>query len=132
MKKELLILLAVTSLLYVSCKKTDKDNDGPGEVFGKWKLTETMQDPGDGSGRYKKVSGQIKYLILNKSADKAGKFEGDALPDLFSFRILDSVKMEVFSNTYKMPLTYYYKVSAKSLQLNPPCIEGCGYSFVRE
>ncbi|MBT2560520.1 hypothetical protein J7E50_23745 [Pedobacter sp. ISL-68] len=132
MKKVLLLLLAIAGVLYVSCKKTDKDNDGPGEVYGKWKLTETMQDPGDGSGRYKKVSGQAKYLILSKSADKAGKFEGDALPDLFSFRILDSVKMEVYSNTYKMPMIYQYKVSAKSLQLNPPCFEGCGYRFVRE
>jgi hypothetical protein len=128
MKKILLILLATASIIYVSCKKTDNNNDGPGEVYGKWKLTETMQDPGNGSGKYRKVSGDVKYLTL----DKSGKFQGDALPDLFSFKILDSVKMEVFSNTYKMPLTYYYKVSAKSLQLNPPCIEGCGYRLVRE
>ncbi len=132
MKKILLLLLAITGLIYVSCKKTDKDIDGPGEVYGKWKLIETLQDPGDGSGRYTKVTGQAKYLILTKSADKAGKFEGDAFSGLISFRILDSVKMEVLSNTYKMPLTYYYKVSAKSLELNPPCIEGCGYRFVRE
>ncbi|WP_316844089.1 hypothetical protein [Pedobacter psychrodurus] len=128
MKKILLILLAAASISYVSCKKTTNNNDGPGEVYGKWKLTETMQDPGDGSGKYRKVTGAAKYLTL----DKSGKFQGDALPDLFSFRILDSVKMEVYSNTYKMPQTYYYKVSAKSLQLNPPCIEGCGYRFVRE
>ncbi|MBO9673632.1 MAG: hypothetical protein J7577_09310 [Sphingobacteriaceae bacterium] len=132
MKKIFLLILATAGLLYISCKKSEHNNDGPGEVYGKWKLTETMFDPGDGSGKYKKVTGEAKYLILSKSADKAGKFEGDALPDLFSFRILDSVKMEVYSNTYKMPLTYYYKVSAKSLELNPPCIEGCGYRFVRE
>ncbi|QNR85812.1 hypothetical protein H9N25_04975 [Pedobacter riviphilus] len=132
MKKIVLLILATTGLLYISCKKTDKGIDGPGEVYGKWKLIETMQDPGDGSGRYKKVTGEAKYLILNKSADKAGKFEGDAIPDLYAFKILDSIRMEVYSNTYKMPLTYYYKVSAKSLLLNPPCIEGCGYRFVRE
>jgi len=132
MKKRLLLLLAIACLLYVSCKKSDNNNDGPGEVYGKWKLTETMFDIGNGNGKYTKVNGETKYLTLEKSADKAGKFKGDALPDLFSFRILDSVKMEVYSNTYKMPLTYYYKVSAKSLQLNPPCIEGCGYRFVRE
>lgn len=132
MKKIVLLILATAGLLYISCKKTDKGIDGPGEVYGKWKLIETMQDPGDGSGRYKKVTGAAKYLVLSKSADNAGKFEGDAIPDLFSFRILDSVKMEVSSNTYKTPLIYYYKVSAKSLQLNPPCFEGCGYRFVRE
>ncbi|WP_343524183.1 hypothetical protein [Pedobacter sp.] len=132
MKKILLLILAAAGLLYISCKKTGHEQDGPGEVYGKWKNIEAMQDPGDGSGRYKKVTGEAKYLVLSKSADNAGKFEGDALPDLFSFRILDSVKMEVSSNTYKTPLIYYYKVSAKSLQLNPPCFEGCGYRFVRE
>ena len=132
MKKISLLLLATICIIYVSCKKNTIDNDGPGEVFGKWKLTETMFDPGDGSGKYKKVTGDAKYLTLEKSAGKAGKFRGDAIPDLFSFRILDSVKMEVYSNTYKMPMIYRYKVSAKSLQLNPPCIEGCGYRFLRE
>ena len=128
MKKIVLLLLAVVGVIYVSCKKSDNNNDGPGEVYGKWKLIETMQDPGDGSGRYKKVSGQAKYLTL----DKSGKFEGDAIPELLSYKILDSVKMEVTNKNYNKTLIYGYKVSAKSLQLNPPCIEGCGYRFVRE
>jgi len=132
MKKILLLLLAFASVIHVSCKKSDNNNDGSSEVYGKWKLTETMFDIGNGKGKYTKVNGKIKYLTLEKSADKAGKFKGDAFPDLFSFRILDSVKMEVYSNTYKMPIVYQYKVSAKSLQLNPPCFEGCGYRFVRE
>ncbi|WP_316828890.1 hypothetical protein [Pedobacter miscanthi] len=132
MKKTSLFLLAVIVLLYVSCKKTNKDNNGPVEVYGRWKLTETRFDIGSGNTPYQKVSGQAKYLTLEKSADKAGKFKGDAIPDIFAFRILDSIRMEVFSNTYKMPSTYYYKVSANTLELNPPCIEGCGYRFVRE
>ncbi|MGQ7855311.1 hypothetical protein ACUN24_13835 [Pedobacter sp. WC2501] len=132
MKKIVLLLLAVAGVIHVSCKKSDNNNDGPGEVYGKWKLTETMFNPGFGSGEYKKVSGDAKYLTLEKSVDKAGKFSGSAVPDLYAFRILDSLNMEVFSNNYKMPFTYRYKVSAKYLQLNPPCIEGCGYRFVRE
>ena len=132
MKKIVLLLLAVVGVIYVSCKKSDNNNDGPGEVYGKWKLTEAMSDIGNGTGKYTKVNGKIKYLTLEKSADKAGNFKGDAFPNLFSFRILDSVKMQVYSNNYQMPLTFYYKVSAKSLELNPPCIEGCGYRFVRE
>ncbi|WP_293307163.1 hypothetical protein [Pedobacter sp. UBA5917] len=132
MKKILMLLLAISSLVYVSCKKTDRDNDGPGEVYGRWKLTETRFDIGSGNTPYQKVSGQAKYLILSKSADNAGKFKGDAILNLYSFRILDSVRMEVFNYTYQMPSTYYYKVSANTLELNPPCIEGCGYRFVRE
>ncbi|WP_426328524.1 hypothetical protein [Pedobacter sp. R-06] len=132
MKKVLLILLSLASIVYVSCKKNNNNgsnNDGPGEVYGKWKLTEVMEDPGNGSiGKYQKVSGQVKYLTL----DKSGKFEGDAMPELLTYKILDSVKMEVTNKNYNQTLIYRYKVSAKSLQINPPCFEGCGYRFVRE
>ncbi|RZK01005.1 MAG: hypothetical protein EOO43_24960, partial [Flavobacterium sp.] len=95
MKKILLSLFAIACTLYLSCKKTNS-TDGPGEVYGKWKLTETYQDPGDGSGKYRKVMGDAKYLTIEKS----GKLQGDALPDLSSFKILDSVQMEVYNNTY--------------------------------
>lgn len=125
MKNTLFIILAAMSILYASCKK---NNDGPGEVYGKWKLTETMQDPGDGSGKYIKATGAEKYITLEKS----GKFDGDAIPELLTFKILDSVKMEVTSTAQNRPYIYYYKVSASSLTLNPPCIEGCGFRFVRK
>lgn len=62
-----------------------------GEVYGTWKLTEIWQDPGDGSGKYIKVTGHTKYLTLEQS----GKIKGDAIPDLYVFKILDSVRMEI-------------------------------------
>lgn len=124
MKKICLLLISIC-FVYAACKKTE---DGPGELYGKWKLTESYVDPGDGSGKYTKVKGEPKYLIFERS----GKISGDALSDLYSFKIIDSLTIEVYSNTYKMPLTYRYKVSARALTLNPPCIEGCGMRFIRE
>jgi hypothetical protein len=123
--KRLGIFLLVFSVVYLSCKKHE---DGPGEIYGTWKLTETMQDPGDGSGKYHKVKGDVKYLTL----DRSGQISGDALSHLQSFKVLDSVKMEVVEKASMNPLIYYYKVSASSLTINPPCIEGCGYRFVRK
>ncbi|MBG6234050.1 hypothetical protein IWX76_000605 [Pedobacter sp. CAN_A7] len=122
--KKLCILLFVFSLVYLSCKK---DEDAPGEIYGKWKLTETMNDPGDGSGKYIKVKGDPKYLTV----DRSGKMSGDAVPDLHSLKIIDSVRIEVINSNAKEPLVYRYKVSASSLTLHPPCIEGCGIRFVR-
>ncbi|RDC54531.1 hypothetical protein DU508_21435 [Pedobacter chinensis] len=124
MKKLLLPLLAILCIFYLSCKK---GNDGPGEIYGKWKLTETLMDPGDGSGKYQKVKGKDQYLILEKS----GKIEGDVLAEFSTFKILDSVRIEIKAKSNNQALTYYYKVSAKSLTLNPPCIEGCGLRFER-
>jgi len=125
MKRALLILLTISTIIYASCKKTI---DGPGEIYGKWRLTETLNDPGDGSGRYEKVKGPAKYLTL----DKAGRFEGDAVPELQTFKVLDSIRLEVTLTTLSKPITYYYKVSATTLILNPPCFEGCGLKFVRQ
>jgi len=125
MKKALLLLLVMTGFVYSSCKKTD---DGPGEIYGKWKLTETMNDPGDGSGKYMKVKGDAKYLILANS----GQITGDAMPELMTFKIVDSNRLEISTRNYTMPYTYYYKVTTKTLTLNPPCIEGCGLRFSRQ
>ncbi|WP_432708900.1 hypothetical protein [Pedobacter sp.] len=122
--KNLFVLLFVFSLVYVGCKKTEQ---GPVELYGKWKLNEILADPGDGSGKYRKVTGEPKYLMINRS----GKMSGDAI-NLKQFKVLDSVRMEVINTDYKEPVVYYYEVSESSLTLNPPCIEGCGYRFVRE
>ncbi|SDF97620.1 hypothetical protein SAMN05421827_102293 [Pedobacter terrae] len=127
--RKILLLLALVGIINGSCKKSD---DRPGEVYGEWKLTETLADIGNGQGKYKKVTGEAKYLKVERSGDQVGRFTGNAMPNLLSFKILDSVRMEVYSSNYQMPAIFRYQVSAKSLELNPPCIEGCGYRFVRK
>lgn len=126
MKKLALLLIITIGIFYASCKK-NSENDGPGEVYGKWKLTETLSDPGNGSGKYQTVKDD-KYLTM----DKTGKMEGDALPELSTFKILDSVRMEVTLKNRNQTLTYRYKATANTLTLNPPCIEACGLRFRRQ
>src|SRR4051812_33514807 len=115
MKKVFLSLLFILSIAYTSCKKND---DSPGEIYGKWRLTETLSDPGDGSGKYIKVKGDPKYITFEQS----GKVSGDAISDLTTFKVLDSVRIELRTKTYNQPLVYYYKATARTLRLNPPCI----------
>jgi hypothetical protein len=124
--KKLYLLLLIFSLAYLGCKK--EKEDGPGEVYGTWKLTETMNDPGDGSGKYMKVKGDSKYVTLERSGD----ITGDALTDFHRFNVLDSARIEFLTKASQEKIIYYYKVSAGSLTLNPPCIEGCGLRFVRK
>ncbi|TCD07587.1 hypothetical protein EZ449_13685 [Pedobacter frigidisoli] len=128
MKRTSLVMLFISLMIFACKKNKDTVEDGPGEIYGRWKLTETLADPGDGSGRYMKVKGNPQYLNLERS----GQMNGDALSDLQTFKILDSVTMEVYSKSYMRSIPYRYKVSARSLTLNPPCFEGCGYRFVRE
>lgn len=128
MKKGLLLLFIAISGLFFSCKK-DKAKSEAVEIYGKWKLTETMSDPGDGSGKYMKVTGEPKYLSFNKD----GKLKGDALSlETFRYRILDSARVEILYNVYLPPTIFTYKLTSKTLSLHPPCIEGCGLRFVRQ
>ncbi|TKC09649.1 hypothetical protein [Pedobacter frigoris] len=118
------LIIALTTG-FVSCKK---DRNTTAEIYGTWKLTETWNDPGDGSGKYIKATGKTKYITFERS----GELSGDAIDQPFRFKILDSERVEIFTTTYKMPVTYRYKLTRGTLELNPPCIEGCGLKFIRK
>ncbi|MDD3788879.1 MAG: hypothetical protein PHO94_09315 [Petrimonas sp.] len=51
--KKILVLLIFCGVLF-SCDKSDDTENT--ELIGKWKLTEVLADPGDGSGTFHKVS----------------------------------------------------------------------------
>lgn len=125
MKKTLFALLIITTGLYLSCKK---DQNGPAEIYGTWELTETLADPGDGSGKYMKVKGAARYIIFNHS----GEVSGEAMPEITGYKVLDSTRVEVTSKNYEQKLVYWYKLTPTTLEINPPCIEGCGFRFVRK
>lgn len=125
MKKVLLVALVILSIGYGSCKKNDF---GPGEIFGKWKLTEFWADPGfGGEPNYMKASGKPQYIMFNK----LGQVAGDAIPGLLSFKVLDSVTMEVLFKKDRQRGSFRYELSGDSLTLYGGCIEGCSYRFIR-
>lgn len=125
MKKLALILLAITTFLYIACKKESSQES---KIYGKWKMIETLADPGDGSGKYMPVKGAAKYVLLEES----GKISGEAFPEAISFRIVDSIRMEITFKDRKEPASYWYKLSGNILNINPPCIEACGIRFRRD
>lgn len=129
MKKALLILALTISGLSISCKKSKTDPvPGPGEIYGKWQLTETRTFGTDASGKYEKEKGPAKYLTI----DKSGKIEGLGLrQEVLSYKIIDSLKLEVIYKDYPRPTIVSYKVNAKTLELSPPCVEGCNFRFTR-
>jgi hypothetical protein len=125
MRKLALILLAITTFFYIACKK---ESSKESTIYGKWKLTETLADPGDGSGKYMPVKGAAKYVVLEES----GKISGEAFPEAISFKIVDSIRLEITFKDRKEPASFRYKVSGSILEINPPCIEQCGLRFRRD
>jgi hypothetical protein len=71
MKKLLPLLLCLIS--FSACEKeNDKSCEEPGDLVGKWKLTEIRSDPGDGSGRWQSVGFALNIIIQFK---QDGSFE---------------------------------------------------------
>lgn len=117
-----LILLAIISSIMLSCRSTK-----PTEIYGKWRLKETLSDPGDGSGRYQPAGNDHIFLIFKKS----GRISGTALPDAVRYNRIDSAKIQVSFKTGRQLINYHYILSQDFLTLIPPCIESCGLRFER-
>jgi len=95
-------------------------------IIGTWKLTESLADPGDGSGKYKPVAGPAQFITF----DSEGKVSGDAIKDISRYRILDDVKIEAMT-PQNTSMIFRYKIVGNLLELNAPCIEACGLKFIR-
>jgi hypothetical protein len=124
MKKYLFIIAASLSLLFAACKK---EEEGARRLYGNWKLTETLNDIGDGSSQYIKAK-EVKYLKLTRS----GNTSGDAMPDVFMFKVLDSANILMIKEGKNKSFKCSYIVTEQTLTLNLPCIEACGLKFIRE
>jgi len=132
MKNGIMLLMLVGIL--TACSTVNETNPEIKTVIGKWKLTEQLADPGDGSSVFKSVNSEktIEFLAdgtvvsngslctmnTNTGNESSGKYysSGNYIqPDgcnLNNFRI-------------------GYALENSKLILSYPCIEGCGQKFVK-
>lgn len=129
--KTLFKLTSILCLFFViSCSK-DKSVDNPGldpALNGKWKLIETLADPGNGSGKWRPVDNNapIETILFKKD----GKLEWSSYKEFRVYTKSDSVTLS-FVKIDASVRNYFYKVKTDTLILSPPCIEGCGYKYTK-
>ena len=119
-------VLLVCALAACTTQKTSS-NAIP-SLAGKWKLTETLADIGDGKAKWAAVS-KDSLLVSEFKAD--GSISGNAMPGTTHYVVADSIHLNMTIEHNADPIDYRYKVSKDSLLLNPPCREACGMRFVR-
>ena len=56
--KNLILILILTGILYSCNNSDDQQNVINPNLFGKWKLIETLNDPGDGSGIFESIDSE--------------------------------------------------------------------------
>ena len=121
-------LLLFLGLFLITCKK-DSSGSFDNTLTGRWKLSETYADPGNGSGKYLPVSKtNTAYVIFNTD----GTLNGTAFPNDVSYAVKDSVTLAITSKSNEVE-NYAFKITNGVLQMSPAgpnfCIEGCGQRF---
>ncbi len=112
-------------LLFITVAGCATMNTGT-TLTGKWRLTETLADPGDGSGKWRPADSKESYLTF----DSEGGVTSTDSPDYQSYAILDSAKIEFTLKDGRKQLMSY-AVEGTVLTLRPQCIEACGSKYTR-
>lgn len=115
-------LTLIFGWFFLSC---DKEEQMESSLYGKWQLTESLADPGNGSGEWKKAEDYL-YIVLSENGDIETN-----MGSMVSYSIVDSVHLEIVASDREETFLYRYYLEGNQLTLNPPCIEACGMRFVK-
>ncbi|MDP4662626.1 MAG: hypothetical protein NWS74_03095 [Salibacteraceae bacterium] len=118
----------LTALAVISCKKKD---DVESELYGTYKLIETLADPGDGSGTFQPVSSDKTVTLYNDGTItsngelcRLNTETGTSTAGTYSFT--DSTISSSDCTTFG------FELSGNTLILNYQCIEACRGKFLKQ
>lgn len=122
--KKILTLLLCAEVVLACSEKEDYDS----ELTGRWKLTEMLADPGDGSGTFQTVSSE---KILEFHADRTISSNGSICqmsadsdsPSTGTYTLPDSTITS--AGCSDLPIKISFRKTGSQLLLFYPCIEGC-------
>lgn len=128
--KKVIILLVCLGLLF-ACNESDDNQEN--NLQSKWKLTEVLADPGDGSGTFQPIESDLTIEFYNDGTLKSN--------GLLCYMALES--SEETSGTYSIvdntispdncdhSLDFTIDSENSRLIISYPCIEPCGLKFVK-
>ena len=121
--------LAFCSLFLVLIFSCKKDNTSGAGIYGKWRLTETLADPGNGLGEWMKVSASSNDYVEFRPD---GKVKSTLFAEYATYVLTDSTTI-TFSKENKTVQHYRYSIKDGVLTMSPNgpiyCIERCGSRF---
>lgn len=120
MKRHFIILCL--AILAIGCSKNLVKTKT--SFVGKWKLTESLIDPGDGSGKWTAPAENTVIEFTSGGLIKYNTGESD------NYKIINDSLMQVSSSS-SSTINYSYKMDGNKLFMRPPCIEACGERYIR-
>lgn len=133
MKMRFFVLVIFSMLL--SCEQDNSHNSETNEFIGKWKMTETLIDPGDGSGTYAPVSGEYflefftdgtvdsNYMLCTLSGTNTGSYTSTYFAEEQYIQSQTCNANQDFQISFQM--------EGENLILNYPCVEACLVKFIK-
>ena len=119
-----ILISGLICLLIFSCKKSSSGNGG--DIIGRWKLQQSLADPGDGSGKWTPVVPSATVVFSS-----GGKFSGgNYFFSGFNHYSLENDSVMVFGSTVSnSSIKVRYILTSTSLDIYPPCFEACGFKL---
>ncbi len=117
--------MAVMVFAVAGCKKSSNVENS--NLIGKWKLTESLADPGDGSGTWQMADPSNPQYLEFKN-DGRLIFSPTGMYDSDHYQVSSDSTMIFLRGRESFPMRYH--LSENMLCLFPPCIEGCGLKYI--
>ncbi len=128
-----LLFIALFATLAGGCSSTPNSPDlnlDKGEITGKWQLTETLSDPGDGSGTWQPVeNGKTLEFTSNGLVKSSTSFcHEEDINETSYDNVENMISTDCGENTFELK----YEVKDGDLYVyphNPRCAEACGSKY---
>ncbi len=121
------ILLTTILFSLVACKKTATQNSNI-SIIGKWELSATLADPGDGSGTWHPADSQNPSYLEFKE-------DGTLVSTPYSVNSWDHYQLTSDSSVIffrgSEQFINAYQVTDTMLTLFGSCVEACGERYIR-
>ena len=129
MNKIIILLFALA--IIASCKKSD-ENKNTG-LIGKWKMTDVLMDPGDGSGTFQPIS-TSKYIEFRSNGTLYSN--GSLVSNSGEVIVADSGTYDLADSSFSsyqifidLPYKMHFIQEGNILTISYPCIEPCRAKF---
>lgn len=124
MKSIVGFVAAMMLLSFAACKKSS--NEVNTSVIGYWKLTEELNDPGDGSGVFRPTTNTSTYIRFNADSTFQSNVGNIASYNKYS---MNADNIRFYSNTTGSNITFRFVFDDRRIDIFMNCIEACAMRF---